>query len=118
MLDALQVKFATFPATALVTVTRVPLTITLSETAVTLVRATVGVGTAVAEHSRYPVAPVRMAHSEPWHRRLLVLVTKSGGTAWAVKEDLYMQSCDCRLHTIMQYVLHHMQSKYDPEPPK
>ena len=82
MLDALQVKFATFPATALVMVTRVPLIITLSETAVTLVRVTVGVGTPVAEHSRYPVAPVRMAHSEPRHRRLLVIVTKSGGTAY------------------------------------
>ena len=76
LLDALQVKSTTFPATALVMVTRVPLTITLSETAVTLVRVTVGVGTPVAEHSRYPVAPVRMAHSEPRHRRLLVLVTK------------------------------------------
>ena len=82
MLDALQVKFVTFPATALVMVTWVPLTMTLSETAVTLVRVTVGVGTPIAEHSRYPVAPVRMAHSDPWHRRLLVLVTKSGGTAY------------------------------------
>ena len=69
-------KSTTFPATALVMVTRVPLTITLSETAVTLVRVTVRVGTPVAEHSRYPVAPVRVAHSEPRHRRLLVLVTK------------------------------------------
>ena len=82
MLDALQVKFVTFPAAAVVMVTRVPLTITLSGTAVTLVRVTVGVGTPVAEHSRYPVAPVRMAHSEPRHRRLLVIVTKSGGTAY------------------------------------
>ena len=82
MLDALQVKFSTVPATAFVMVTRVPLTITLSETAVLLVRVTVGVGTPVAEHSKYPVAPVRMAHSDPRHRTLFVLVTKSGGTTY------------------------------------
>jgi len=77
MLDALQVKFSTVPATAFVMVTRVPLTITLSETTVLLVRVTVGVGAPVAEHSKYPVAPVRMAH-----RTLFVLVTKYGGTTY------------------------------------
>ena len=82
MLDALQVKFSTVPATALVMVTWVPLTITLSDIAVSLVRVTVGVGTPLAEHWKYPVAPVRMAHSDPWHRTLFVLVTKSGGTAY------------------------------------
>ena len=88
MLDALQVKFSTFPVTALVMVTWGLLTITLSETAVSLVTVTVGVGEPIAKHSKYPVAPVRMAHSDPWHRRLLVLVTKSRGTAYIqLKQD-------------------------------
>ena len=82
MLDALQVKFSTFPATAFVMVTRVPLTMTLSETAVSLVRVTVGVGAPLAKHSKYPVAPVMMAHSVLSHRRLLVIGIISGGSAY------------------------------------
>ena len=113
MLDALQVKFSTFSATAFVMVTRVPLTMTLSETAVSLVRVTVGVDAPLAEHSKYPVAPVMMAHSVLSHRRLLVIGIISGGSAYMELGEKrynydYMQFCNghciaCNPSMILSY---------------